>query len=496
MNRSVLLSLSVLGVLGVLGAGSDPAAAVPGGVASSAGMPPSHARVDDLEEEFERRLEEAGDDVDLLWELVGWCDDNDLDRNAEKVAKKVVKLDENHRPARERLGHIRYDDQWFESERDLEKYKEKELERRAREEGLVKWKGEWVHPDDVPFLEEGLVKAPDGTWVTPEELEKIEAGWVRQDLVWVSPDEAAKIDEGLWKCGDDWLSVEDANEYHARLSRPWLIPSTHFLMHTTCDREVADGLVVELESAWSDFSRIFGTSPTEPVEVMVVRSLDQYNTFSSEDPFGLSSLYGGYFALHWIDERERHVHNAGVAYRPENDEYDYGRLYARYALGHSVVQAIDGSPKTIDKFRKSSRGEFDVEAFFEERQLPDWFRYGAATYVSRYFLDRRPGANATWTREWSVQNIQATGGLDELDDVFGFEMSLDSEAGFAAARKMLNESGLLVAFCLDGEAAEVRHAHAAVKDALRKGKGVERAFRDLEEAIADHEDELRAFAGL
>ena len=32
---------------------------------------------------------------------------------------------------------------------------------------------EWVDPADVPYLERGLVRSPEGDWITAEELEKL-----------------------------------------------------------------------------------------------------------------------------------------------------------------------------------------------------------------------------------------------------------------------------------------------------------------------------------
>jgi hypothetical protein len=84
-----------------------------------------------------------------------------------------------------------------------------------------------VAPEDLPFLQAGMVKGDDGTWMSQEDHEKSELGWVRQDLEWVPPDEAGKIAEGLYRCGDDWLSLEDARsvrrcqEHHLhRVNRP------------------------------------------------------------------------------------------------------------------------------------------------------------------------------------------------------------------------------------------------------------------------------------
>jgi hypothetical protein len=60
----------------------------------------------------------------------------------------------------------------------------------------------------------------------------------------------------------------------------------------------------------------------------------------------------------------------------------------------------------------------------------------------------------------------------------------------------MNESGLLVAFAIDGGVKSVTDKHGALRAALKTGKNIEKAVAALEEEIKKNEDKLREFAGL
>ena len=141
--------------------------------------------------------------------------------------------------------------------------------------------------------------------------------------------------------------------------------------------------------------------------------------------------------------------------------------------------------------------------FWDEKKIPSWLRYGAATYVERYFKDSfvGPDGDPLWARKWSLQNLANKGGLDSLDSIFEMRLSPDDHDGSA---KRLNQSGLLVAFVLDGECPPVVKAHGKLKAALKAWKknpskgasAVTKAVTGLEKAIDKNSKALRAFAGI
>lgn len=466
--------------------------------------PASLIAVQDLKEEYEKRRAEADGDKAKLWKLVDWCEANAMPKEQRSCLRAIVKLDDNDKKAHEMLGHIYYDGQWFTNQKKADAYRKKQEEKIAKEQGLVRYGDGWAHPDDIPFLERGMVKTPDGSWVDPEELKRIEEGWRQQDLTWIPPAEFEQLDKGLWKCGDEWLSLEDANAYHAELDRWWTIPGDYFHLYTTLPRNVAEEAMTNIQQTYRDLVRIYGLRPSTPPHVLLLNSFEQYNAFAAgtesrpgTDVFGFSSCHGSFFADAWFGEGRKYM-GAGVGYwdHRTSDGASFGRLFARHAAGQSFGEAVDPSPKTIGKMTSSDRqiSAEDFEAFYGEKKVPFWFRYGAASYVERYYVDSfvGQGGDPHWARKWAVDNILRRGGLDSFDKIF--EMALDP--GDPESEKLISQAGLLVAFTVDGECKPVIEKHGAVKAALKSGKGVEKAFEALEKAIVQNEDALRMFANL
>ena len=373
-----------------------------------------------------------------------------------------------------------------------------------------------ARPEDEPFLARGLVKDPFGNWVTPEERARFDAGWTRQDLVWIAPDDAARVDQGLWRCGDEWLATAEADRYHAELNRWWIVPSDHFVLMTTCPRSIVPRALEHLEHAWRDLARIYTVYPSEKPRVLLLRSARQYNEFSvgrrtrenpATDLRGMASVHGAYFADFWFDlsrveEGIIEFNGVGVAFWDQEDETlgRSGPLFLRHAAGLSYAEAIDPSPNALESI--ASGAEAFERAFWDEKLLPRWFRYGAATYVERYYVDPWAGADLepTWTRTWSVDNLKNRGGLEKLDTVFELEIGPDDvETG----ERRLNETGLLVWFLLEGGCAPVDRQFVKVHEALAKwkddeknAKDVEKAFTALEKTLKKNEKAIKAFAKL
>jgi hypothetical protein len=197
----------------------------------------------------------------------------------------------------------------------------------------------------------------------------------------------------------------------------------------------------------------------------------------------------------------------------------YGVHAVRLALGLSFGEQMDPSPKAAAQLRKT--GNVDqayIKKFYDEKRVPRWFRYGAAAYVERYYHDKSVavGGNPKWVKEWSVQNILGQGGLRPLKQVFEFNLRFDQGQDGA---KLISETGLLVAFAIDGKCAPVEEKLKAVQAAIKtvqdtpipadpkefkefekldakNKKSIGEAFKALEAAIVKHEAELRKFAGL
>jgi len=454
--------------------------------------------------EFDRRFAEAKGDPDKLWKLYRWCIDTSRDTAARDTLRAVIKADTDHLEARKALGHVRHDGRWYTSQKKADQAIAKERDKAAKARGLVKFKNEWVEPGDLPFLEKGLVRGPEGEWLAADELEKLENGWVRQDLIWVSPDEVSKMEEGLWKCEDEWLSTEDADRHHNRFERCWIIPSDHLELWTSCPRATALQAIDHMERCYRDLVKVYGSAPTGRIRVALFRSSDQLGFFAAESSRGRPAADGrrlvealsATFMESWVVDSGKRWLGAGASFwDPVRENGDiFGVHDARMAFGLSFSDAMDPSVEAIAKLEKKGYREDFVSSFYEEKSVPAWFYWGAASYGSRYFQDSSVarGGDPSWPLKWSVENLKRQGGLSFLRPVF--ELELDSQN--RRTGPLISGAGLVMAFIVDGGCPEVNEAHAELKQAMRAGKSTQKLFNALRKAVEEHETEMRAFAGL
>jgi len=485
-------------------------ALAPQPLAASSCLPAVSVRADSIQDppsdpkaEYEKRKKEASGSVEKLWKLHEWCDAYGMKNEARSTLRAILKLDDGERKAHELLGHIEFDGKWHDNAKKLEEYKAKKLEAEAKASGKVIYKGTLVEPADVPMLEKGMIKDASGKWVDAEIQRKIAEGWVLQDLTWIPPAEVENIGKGLWKCGDKWLALDAADKYHSEVGRWWMIANERFIVYSTCSRKVSELALEHCERAYRDLIRIYGKTPTQAVPVIVLNSTDQYSLFArgeagtqQPEARGLSSVHGSFMAEAYVEFTSTGQTLPGVAYwNASNDEGNrFGQMFVRHAAAQSFAEALDPSPKALAKLAKGEGVNAYGETFWAEKQLPMWFRYGAAAYAERYALDSTVAAdgNAAWRREWSVTNITNKGGLDPLDRIFKFEI----DVGNQNSGKLINEAGLLLAFALDGKCAEVQGKLGALKEALKTNKDVSKAALALAEEIKNNEAKLRAFADL
>ncbi len=457
--------------------------------------------------EYEKRKTEAGDDPTRLWKLYEWCRDSKREKEGKLILKKIVKVDPSHKDANVALGNLFHDGKWFPNQKKIDEYKLETEAAEKKAQGLVDWKGQWVPAEDVPFLDRGLVRDPNGNWVDQVRAAKLAEGWVEQDLEWIPPAEKENVEKGLWKCGDAWLPIAEADTFHAEVDQWWRIPFQRLHVYTTCERDVANLKVKpQLENAYDELVRAYGAKPKEPIVVIVLRNGGQYSNFAAgdegayregTDAIGLSSVHHAYFAEAAFDAAdEDKVLGVGVGYwdTSSKEGNSWGVHSVRHALGQSFAEALDPSPKTIVKDAKTPLKNGFWAAFYDEKLIPKWFRYGAAAYAERYFVESGQ-KDPLWARKWSIANIQARGGLRQLKQVLDFNLTVE---GGKDSEKLINEAGLVVAFLLDGGNASVGEKLKKFQEALaaKDKKAVDDATKALEADILKHEADLNKFAGL
>ena len=468
---------------------------------------------------LDAKIGAAGKDVAKLLELAAASSKAGAEEDARKVYRKVLELDANNEAAHKGLRHQSYDGRWFESFAELSKYKREEAAR-MKQKGLARYKDEWVPEADLPFLNMGWKKDEKGAFQNPAVLarakqvaEFTEAGFKfrADDSSWVGPDEMDKWAALLWKCGEDWVDLAKANEFHAKPEQAWLLSGDHFEVETTMDWEGGDLARWHTQKLWPELVRIFGLEPAGRLHVVVLNSLEQYNTVAGNTPAlpefeGFSSLHGAYFADLYFDDSAKPPQflGCGVSYWVRKDPKGeiWGPLWLRWAAAQSYVDAIDPSWAAIGE-RIGSGGSLEnasfASSFWNEKRIPRWLRYGAASYVERFERDPLAAEGADpWTlRTFAFGELKKTGGLRKLDELFNFNLDIKDVPG---STRMYHEAGLVVAYLLDGAPndKELAEKHQAFKTALKTGKraDIAAAAAALQKSLAKHDKDIRRFAGL
>jgi len=98
-------------------------------------------------------------DADAFYELGQWAETQGLPKGARHCYQQAVKVDAYHREAHLALGHRYYQGRYY----DDEGYQ------KARN-GLVMWEGKWVTPQERELYEQGFVKNDEGQWIRPGEI--------------------------------------------------------------------------------------------------------------------------------------------------------------------------------------------------------------------------------------------------------------------------------------------------------------------------------------
>ncbi len=456
-----------------------------------------------VQDDFKERFADAGKDADKLWALYEWSlEEKSRKKYRNRILNRLVKEHPDHRQAHEALEHVEYEGKWYDSQRDLDKA----MKAIAEEKGLVKFNDKWVPKADVAYLMRGLEKDEFDRWFDPVAKKKLSEGWKLQDLVWVEPTEVAKIDEGLWKCDDKWLPLEDADAWHDDFETPWVIPTERAIVWSTAARETAMKAAKQAEAAWYDMRKVFGFGGELPIPFMVVRNQrdylrfmdgDESNDLPQLDPMAMSAMNRAAFADLWFDFDAEVYRGMGVTYWDAEDQYgdNYGIHDARFAFGLSYVESID--PAITESEMVLAEGEVSPE-FAQVRitahKLPRWFRWGAAAYASRWFVDNtvKAGGDAFWAKKWSAGNLSQQGGLLPMDDFFEFEAS----GGNENTAQLLLQAGAVVAYLVDGKNADLGKLRSELQSAMEKGEDTEKIFKAIRKELSSKEEQIRAFAGL
>jgi hypothetical protein len=447
-----------------------------------------------------------------LWELLLWCRSSGRHAREGELLAKVLRFEPDHAPARQAAGHVRAPGEatieWFHTAEARDRWLARQQPAIATALGHVEHAGRWMHPKDREWASRGARKDPEtGLWWTPEDLRRARLGASRQDLEWLDAESTALADAGLWRVQGDWLALTEANRRRSELAHAWRIPAWHVELTATVDREVALRAIAVMEDTLPALHHVFGVEPALPLRAALLRDEEQYDRFAFGDPDGrraathtrrLHTIHSAFFAESWFERVDGRLafRGAGAGYWDANapNGAAYGLHAARLAYALSYVDALDPSPKAVQKALPSGPTSGFAEAYEAEKSLPRWLRIGGAVYAERWFHDARAaarGGDPWWARTWSQDNLRRLGGARPAAELLVADLDPDDRTG--ALRTML-ELGALVAFLVDGGDPTLAALHEELLTSLRAGRVRPAAVQALEEGLRARSESFQRFA--
>lgn len=451
-------------------------AAVGGAPAASAFAPVVRQdSKEDLKAELEKRKAELDEnDANAIFALALWADKNGLATDSKRLLRQVIKVDKDHKEARELLGYVWFDDRWV-TEREKERLERKKEEEEMEAKGLRRWRGEWVPLADFEKYEQGLVPVEvegEQKWVTPEDKERIEKGMFLYNGLWITPDQKDKLDQGYFFVNGEFVDKAQADKLHEDVTNPWQFERDLVKLTTTCAHDFASVAMANADRAVAHAYEMLGLEIPKADEfvkadLVLVRELADYQQLGDGIQDNNDALMSSaYETFSFIDPNTGRVRGVAKFTVLDESNPDGNERFSTMVLRHC---AVDTAMRNLGY----------------NEQMPRWFQLGMAAYCGR-FWDPFHANGVAALGAWSVGALQREGGIIKLDSFF------DS---FAVSKQTVLQTGLLVSFLMNGEhpkklASQWEDVMAALKAA--KGEDLQKAFVKLEIQLAS-KDAQKAF---
>ncbi len=312
-----------------------------------------------------RRGKVAAGDTEGLYRVGRWADGVGLRREASRIFKDVLKLDEDHKGARAALGYVRHGGDWV-KESDLDKIRAKEELARYKALGWVKYKGDWMPKEQADLMKAGMVRFEDpGTgvmrWLTKEEAKKAEKGWVRWvDGRYYSPEDTQKLAEGLFPIPErkkgrrpkkgkaekiKWVSEQEADMFHSVLDPmedAWTFREERWVLYTSLPWEKAlEARDAAIEADREIFLRMGEWAPAVPVPLMAFRNREEFSVYGAQ--FGGEVNCEGLFGA-WLSEKDEDRGRPAVLVWEKAQTVEWGPLNLKHAMVHAYMARLPLQP--------------------------------------------------------------------------------------------------------------------------------------------------------
>jgi hypothetical protein len=430
----------------------------------------------DAKAELEKKKAEVDEnDAGALFELALWADGQGLRTDSKRLLRKVIKVDKNHKEARQLLGYVWFDDRWV-TKREKERLERKKEEEEKLAQGLRKWRGEWVPVEDYEMYEKGLVPMEvegQRKWVTPEDKERIEKGMFLHDSgQWITKEEKAQIDQGMILKTVDGerkvVSREEADELSATFDNRYKLEREYIKLESTCHYDFLQNAMVHADKSVQQVYSLLDLSMPEDfvkVDLILVKDADDYRRLGEgvqdNNDAVMSSTYSAF--THQDPGSGRFLgitQFGGLAEGDPGANENYARIMLRHAAADATLRNIGYN-----------------------EQVPRWFQIGIGAYCSRYW-DPLNSTGISLLGQWSMSNLQREGGTLKLKSFF------DS---FSVSTQTILQCGLIVSFLNHGSIVPKKVAEQwdKVKEAMKASDeaAVAKEFVRLEIALATKDAE-------
>jgi hypothetical protein len=410
------------------------------------------------DQEYQEQLKKTNPkDADAVMALIVWCNDNGMESASRKHLREIIRLDPNHKEAREMLGYVMHEGKWV-TPKEMEAIKKKEEIEKMKADGLVEYKGEWLPAEDVEKLKEGLIKYND-EWVTKQEKERLEKNLLKYEGQWLPKEDVEKMKQGLFKVGEEWVDKKNANRLHADWEDPWVLHSEHIKIRTNLDYDYAQQLLAEGESTYNLVKSLVKTEPKlndSPLIMYVVSTIEEYNNIGDAIGDEKSSNYPVFYVEESMDDG------------PISVSYSTGRNEAALRFTKGLVRHMIA--------------ECYLRRLDEKGEIPLWFIKGHAAKLERFWHPQYIS--------WSLKSMRSVGGFIKTTQFFD---------AFNFTEQEIYMGGLVCAY-LDSDLnkeipTKVKEFLTNSITAIGKKKKISNAFAELEKALIKDEKGIRAFMG-
>lgn len=258
-------------------------------------------------ERYELRAKATPEAIQAQWELAEWCRQNRLSEQRDTHLRRIIELDPEHEPARHALGYSHHDGRWM------------TREERMQAQGLVKYKGRYITPQELQLLEKSAA-----------ELER-ERQWFKKIHVWKE-----------WLTGRNPERSRDALAELKKVEDPDAVSALSHHFREESDKRLR-AVYVEV------LSQIAGPKPVPPLAVQSLHDPDaeiRYAALNAIRPDQYATATP-YFLRELKNEYNPIIQRAGAALRRVGDERAVPKLIDALVTTHHYRIRVPDTSNTL-----------------------------------------------------------------------------------------------------------------------------------------------------